>query len=144
MLSVVLHAPFAWQGPPDGLNADKRTGLLARQSGDTLYQYRVLTTGALSCLAQIGVGWDAMTSIIGMSDHNGDRRGDVVAVRSDGILWLYAGRGGGDVLSGKRSAAAGAARSASSGHQRHRAGCPGLRLQECAVLNLVICRVHDP
>ena len=80
--------------PPDGFNADKRTGLLARQSGDTLYQYRVLTTGALSCLAQIGVGWDAMTSIIGMSDHNGDRRGDVVAVRSDGILWLYAGRGG--------------------------------------------------
>jgi N-acetylneuraminic acid mutarotase len=44
---------------------------------------------------KIGSGWQSYPAVVGVGDLDGDRRNDLVARRSDGTLWLYAGNGSG-------------------------------------------------
>jgi hexosaminidase len=63
--------------------------LVARQrsTGD-LIRYTLSGSGVGSTTV-IGHGWGSMRSLIGISDWNGDKRDDLLAVRNDGTLWLY-------------------------------------------------------
>lgn len=79
-------------------NGDGRVDLIARTAGGRLRLYAgngrsgwLTGTGS-----QIGTGWQVMTAVTYAGDFNGDGRGDLIARRPDGTLWLYPtnGRGG--------------------------------------------------
>ncbi|GAA2125507.1 FG-GAP repeat domain-containing protein [Glycomyces algeriensis] len=79
------------------LNGDGFSDVLARTSGGTLYLYPGTGSGALNAAGRItiGSGWNTMSTISGGHDHNSDGKADVVAVASDGTLYLYPGKGNG-------------------------------------------------
>jgi hypothetical protein len=79
------------------MNGDGFADVLARTSGGTLYLYPGAASGALNTAGRITVGsdWNGMGTIIGGHDHNSDGKTDVIAVGSDGTLWLYPGTGDG-------------------------------------------------
>ncbi|MDN3240752.1 FG-GAP repeat domain-containing protein [Glycomyces tritici] len=79
------------------LNGDGFADVLARTSGGTLYLYPGTGSGALDTAGRItvGTGWNAMGAITGGHDYNADGKTDVIAVASDGALWLYPGTGNG-------------------------------------------------
>jgi hypothetical protein len=79
------------------LNGDGSADILARTSGGTLYVYPGNGSGALDTAGRItiGSGWNGMGTIVGGHDHNADGKDDVIAVGSDGTLWLYPGTGAG-------------------------------------------------
>lgn len=61
-----------------------------------LQVYRGTTTGAFTYLGASGTGWQAMSYIGQINDITGDRRSDVLAVRSsDKSLWLHRSIGNG-------------------------------------------------
>lgn len=75
---------------------DRRTDIIARTAGGDLILYAGNGRGGFaSGKTKIGNGWAAMTSIFAAGDFNGDARGDIIARRPDGRLWLYptTGRG---------------------------------------------------
>jgi GH25 family lysozyme M1 (1,4-beta-N-acetylmuramidase) len=80
-------------------NGDASADLLARRADGSLWYYNGTgkTTGASAwytpALKVGNGGWNAYTSIIGTRDFNGDGTNDLIAVRSDGTLWFYAGTG---------------------------------------------------
>ncbi|WP_148076787.1 GH25 family lysozyme [Frigoribacterium sp. PhB24] len=80
------------------LNGDDKDDIVARRSDGTLWLYPGTgaspTTGAgLGKGIQIGSGWSIFTDVIAAGDTDGDGRTDLVARKSDGTLWLYAGTG---------------------------------------------------
>ena len=50
----------------------------------------------------LGTGWQAFDTVFGTGDFSGDAKGDVLARRPDGSLWLYPGTGSGTFFSGVR------------------------------------------
>jgi hypothetical protein len=73
---------------------DGRTDVLGRTSTGLLYLYRGNGAGGfLAGSTKIGSGWNGMTAILYAGDFNGDTRGDVMARRTDGTLWLYPSTG---------------------------------------------------
>ncbi|WP_426623255.1 GH25 family lysozyme [Leifsonia sp. McL0607] len=79
-------------------NGDGTTDILATAANGTLYFYAgVRQTASATAWLQPGVvvgsGWDGFSSFVSTGDANGDGRADIVAVRPDGTLWLYAGNG---------------------------------------------------
>lgn len=86
---------------PGDFDLDGRPDLIVRLADGTLHLYRILSNGSPSYLRKIGTGWNGMSSIIGMGDLNGDRRGDVVAVRTDGTMFGYLSSGTGLVSARK-------------------------------------------
>jgi hypothetical protein len=72
-------------------DGDRRTDVLAVNAAGKLMLYRGDGTGKFSSgtRPQIGSGWAAMTSVFYAGDFNGDSRGDIIARRSNGTLWLY-------------------------------------------------------
>ncbi|MDP9696099.1 UNVERIFIED_ORG: hypothetical protein J2X79_003678, partial [Arthrobacter globiformis] len=51
--------------------------------------------GSFSTRTRIGSGWNAMTSITGTGDLNGDGKADLLARDTSGVLWFYPGNGKG-------------------------------------------------
>ncbi|MCZ2403928.1 VCBS repeat-containing protein [Paenarthrobacter sp. Z7-10] len=79
-------------------NSDGRNDLIAVRADGSLWFYA--GTGSVSAsnegyarARKIGSGWNIYTSVIGISDFNGDGRNDLAGVRADGSLWFYAGTG---------------------------------------------------
>lgn len=71
-------------------DGDRRTDVLAVTSSGALMFYRGSGAGKFTGGAkQVGSGWGAMTSVFYAGDFNGDSRGDIIARRSNGTLWLY-------------------------------------------------------
>ncbi|GGM55111.1 FG-GAP-like repeat-containing protein [Microbacterium saperdae] len=80
-------------------DGDGLTDIIARTAGGELHLYRGNGRGgwlASGGGAKIGSGWQIMTAVSYVGDMNGDARGDLVARRSNGTLWLYpsTGKGG--------------------------------------------------
>jgi hypothetical protein len=71
--------------------------------GDLSYYPYRSQTGGLYPGVRIGGGWQVFTQVFGAGDQTGDGRNDLMAIKSDGTLWLYAGNGkGGFAAAGKR------------------------------------------
>lgn len=96
------------------LNGDKRGDVIAVLQSDfpirvgnelwldgTLFSFLSNGTRLLSA-TKVGGGWNFMTQLTSPGDMNNDGRGDLIARRADGTLWLYAGRTDGGVLPGRQ------------------------------------------
>lgn len=79
-------------------NGDGRSDVIARTANGELRLYTGNGKGGFVSGggAKIGSGWQVMTAVSYVGDFNGDTRGDLIARRADGTLWLYpsTGRGG--------------------------------------------------
>ncbi|MFJ6065514.1 FG-GAP-like repeat-containing protein [Streptomyces tendae] len=92
-----------WNGMRDitalgDLTGDGRSDLVAAEkSTGRLYLYPGTSTGTLGARKLIGTGgWNAMNTLVGMGDTNGDGRPDLYAREATtGRLWLYPGTGSG-------------------------------------------------
>lgn len=69
--------------------------ILARSSTGDLFAYPLSSspTRFFDPRVKMGYGWNVMKQFIAAGDVNSDRRGDVIAIDSSGVLWLYPGRG---------------------------------------------------
>ena len=76
-----------------------------KDNGD-LYFYRYKwTTAGLYSGVRIGRGWNVYRQVMGVGDITGDQKSDLLGLRPDGSLWLYAGNGrGGFIGSGHKVA----------------------------------------
>jgi hypothetical protein len=71
-------------------DGDRRPDVLAVTTGGALMLHRGNGAGGWAGSAvKVGSGWGGMTAVFYAGDFNGDTRGDVMARRSDGTLWLY-------------------------------------------------------
>jgi hypothetical protein len=85
-------------GPGD-FNGDGNVDVLAREAATgALWLYPGNGAGGWLARTRVGVGWSAMTALVGPGDFNGDRTGDVLARDPGGYLWLYPGNGAGGWL----------------------------------------------
>lgn len=81
------------------MNGDRLNDLLAVRPDGSLWFYagtnRVDSTSqGYRPAVKIGAsGWKSFKHILGVRDFNGDGRNDLVASRTDGTLWFYAGTG---------------------------------------------------
>lgn len=81
--------------------------MAVRDNGDLyLYQWRGSPAGLYSGV-RIGSGWSAFRQVFGVGDVTGDRRNDLIGLRTDGSLWLYAGNGRGGFAAAGRKIATG-------------------------------------
>jgi hypothetical protein len=70
--------------------------LIAREAGTgRLLLYPGNGGARLGAAVVIGTGWDAMSSIVGAGDVDGDGRPDLVGTRTDRAIVLYSGNGSG-------------------------------------------------
>ncbi|MCK2037352.1 VCBS repeat-containing protein [Microbacterium sp. SSW1-49] len=71
-------------------NGDRSTDIIARRPNGELALYRGNGRGGfIAGNTTIGRGWQSMTAVFYAGDFNGDARGDIVARKADGTLWLY-------------------------------------------------------
>ena len=69
--------------------------ILARSSTGVLYAYPLSASPDrfFDSRRQMGTGWGIMKQFIAAGDLNSDRRGDIVAIDTSGVLWMYPGKG---------------------------------------------------
>jgi hypothetical protein len=90
-----------WQGfdqvlSPGDFTGDSFPDLLARKPDGTLWLYAGNGRGGWAASGmRIGAGWQVFNQVLSPGDFTGDGRGDVLARKPDGTLWLYAGNGRG-------------------------------------------------
>ncbi len=74
-----------------------RTDVLARTASGALVLYRGNGAGGWGAGTRptVGTGWNTMTAVFYAGDFNGDGKGDIMARRADGTLWLYPTTGAG-------------------------------------------------
>jgi SpoIID/LytB domain protein len=85
--------------PVGDFSGDGRSDLLARRPDGALMLYRGNGSGGfLKGHTRIGSGWAGFTSVFSPGDFNGDRKSDVIARTSAGLLYLYPGNGSGGWL----------------------------------------------
>ena len=91
-----LLLPRDWDG-------DGKPDILARHPDGRLLMYRGNGAGGYITgrAEQIGSGWQQFTALLAPGDWTGDGRADILAVGSDGALWLYRGDGQGGFASGR-------------------------------------------
>jgi hypothetical protein len=90
--TVLSPGDFTGDGVPD---------VLARKTDGTLWLYAGNGRGGWAGAGrQIGLGWQIFDQVLSPGDFTGDGNGDVLARRSDGTLWLYAGNGRGGWAAG--------------------------------------------
>lgn len=77
-------------GTPADITGDGRPDLIARWTDGNLYLYQHTGNAAAPYAGkiQIGTGWNGMTALA-VADVSGDGRPDLVARRTDGVLFLY-------------------------------------------------------
>lgn len=84
-------------------DGDRRTDVLAVDSSGTLRYYRGSGAGTFTGSPKaVGSGWGSMTAVMYAGDFNGDTRGDIIARKKDGTLWLYPSNGAGGFGSSKK------------------------------------------
>lgn len=84
-------------------DGDRRTDVLAVDSSGVLKYYRGSGAGTFAGSARtIGSGWGSMTAVVYAGDFNGDTRGDIIARKKDGTLWLYPSTGTGRFFTSKK------------------------------------------
>ena len=77
------------------LGGSANPDILARSTTGDLYAYPLSATNTFFDARQkVGTGWNVMKQFVAAGDLNGDRRGDVLAVDTSGVLWFYPGKGG--------------------------------------------------
>lgn len=92
---VFTAGDFGHDGYPDVMGIT--------DNGDLYYYAHRWQNGSFYPGQKIGAGWQNFTQVAGWGDQTGDGRNDLVAIKSDGTLWLYAGNGkGGFAAAGKR------------------------------------------
>jgi stage II sporulation protein D len=85
--------------PVGDFGGDGHSDLIARRPDGTLVLYSGNGSGGfLGAAQQIGSGWNGFTSVFSPGDFNGDRKADVIARTSGGLLYLYPGNGSGGWL----------------------------------------------
>ena len=99
---VPRSAPDGARSPqcsrPGDFTGDGRPDVLAVRSNGGLYLYRGNGRGGFAGSgAKIGAGWGTFVRLFSPGDFTGDGRSDVLAVRSNGGLYLYRGNGRGGV-----------------------------------------------
>ncbi len=69
--------------------------ILARSSTGVLYAYPLSSSfdRYFDARRQMGTGWGVMKQFIAVGDLNSDAQGDIAAVDTSGVLWLYPGKG---------------------------------------------------
>jgi hypothetical protein len=86
---------------PGDFSGDGKIDVLAISKDGGLYLYRGNGLGGFSSGGQrIGTGWGGFLSVFSPGDFTGDRKSDVMAVKSNGDLMLYRGNGLGGWASG--------------------------------------------
>ncbi|HEX7537104.1 MAG TPA: SpoIID/LytB domain-containing protein [Dermatophilaceae bacterium] len=88
---IIPAGDFSGDGHPD-LIARKPDGTLVLYCGDG-------AGGFVGAARVIGSGWDTFTAVLSPGDFTGDRKADVIARTSRGLLYLYPGNGSGGWLS---------------------------------------------
>lgn len=92
---------FAELLSPGDFTGDSFPDVLARKPDGTLWLYAGNGRGGWAASGrQIGHGWQVFTELVSPGDFTGDGRADVLARKSDGTLWLYAGNGRGGWAAG--------------------------------------------
>lgn len=78
-------------------SGDQKADVLARNTAGAFIRYSGNGAGGwlTPTAAQIGSGWNGMTSIIVPGDFDGDGNADVLARDAAGLMWLYPGNGSG-------------------------------------------------
>lgn len=77
-------------------DGDRRTDVLAVTSSGSLVLHRGSGSGSFTGSPRaVGSGWSGFTAVFYAGDFNGDTRGDVIARKKDGTLWLYPTMGNG-------------------------------------------------
>jgi hypothetical protein len=85
------------------VDGDRRPDVLAVNSSGALILHRGSGSGTFTGKARtVGKGWGSMTAILYAGDFNGDTRGDLIARKKDGTLWLYPTTGTGSFGTAKR------------------------------------------
>jgi hypothetical protein len=80
---------------PGDFSGDGCTDVLTRRSDGLLFMYQGNCAGGWgSGGIQIGSDWNQFTAVLGPGDFNGDGCADVIARRSDGLLFMYKGNCG--------------------------------------------------
>lgn len=89
---------------PGDFTGDGHVDVLARRADGTLWMYAGNGRGGWAAGGKrVGTGWQGFDQVMSPGDFTGDGRGDVLARRPDGTLWLYAGNGqGGWAAGGKQ------------------------------------------
>ncbi|MEV0580844.1 VCBS repeat-containing protein [Streptomyces sp. NPDC050392] len=79
-------------GPGD-ITGDRQADLIARDREGVLWLYRGTdsTTAPFTARTRIGGGWNTYTQLTGGAELTGDRKADLLARDSGGVLWLYRG-----------------------------------------------------
>lgn len=84
-------------------NGDGRTDVLARKTDGSLILYKGNGSGGwASGYTKVGSGWNSLNPFFYAGDFNGDGKGDILARRADGSLWLYPTSGKGTWGSAKK------------------------------------------
>ncbi|MFC7594168.1 FG-GAP-like repeat-containing protein [Terrabacter sp. GCM10028922] len=83
------------------LDGDRRNDLVARRSDGTLWLYAGNGLGGFRYRKQIGTskGWNAFAQLAGMGDFTGDGRKDLLALATNGYLYVFKGTGKGGLSS---------------------------------------------
>ncbi|MFE7553270.1 FG-GAP repeat domain-containing protein [Streptomyces gardneri] len=70
-------------------------GAVARDKGGVLWFYRMSGDGGIytDSRLKVGGGWNAFNLLTGASDLTGDKKADLLARDTAGVLWLYPGTG---------------------------------------------------
>ena len=79
---------------PGDFTGDGHVDVLGRRADGTLWMYAGNGRGGWAAGGKrVGTGWQGFDQVMSPGDFTGDGRGDVLARKPDGTLWLYAGTG---------------------------------------------------
>ncbi|MGW5241570.1 FG-GAP-like repeat-containing protein [Monashia sp. NPDC004114] len=80
---------------PGDFNGNAKADVLTITDAGDMYLWSNKDWTHFYAPKKIGSGWQTFSSVVGVGDLDADRRNDLVARKTDGTLWLYAGNGAG-------------------------------------------------
>ncbi|MFG1809363.1 FG-GAP repeat domain-containing protein [Streptomyces sp. NPDC049040] len=77
------------------LTGDGKADIVARDAAGGLWLYKGTgnSKAPLASRVQIGTGWNVYNRLVGLGDNNADGRYDLIARRTDGVLFFFPGTG---------------------------------------------------